>query len=85
VSAVILASNEFNMPSRTIRQFVETLTALQPGVRIVGTSAVDRRSGFAAVGVPHFLLKPWRAEDLIGVLSALSESAAAISQGNGRA
>jgi DNA-binding NtrC family response regulator len=70
VSAVILASNEFSMPSHAIRQLVATLTTLQPTVRIVGTSAVDRRRAFAAVGVRHFLLKPWKAEDLIRMLSS---------------
>lgn len=69
ISVVILAENGRVMPRRIISQFVSTLKAIRPEVPIVGCSARDYREAFAALGVLHFLLKPWRGEDLINLLT----------------
>lgn len=48
---------------------VGAMRQVRPGTTIVGNSGSDRRAEFAAAGVEHFLLKPWRITDLYGLLN----------------
>jgi CheY-like chemotaxis protein len=59
---------DHDMPDITPAELIPKLRALRPGLRIVGNSGSPRQAEFAALGVPRFLLKPWRIQDLIEVL-----------------
>lgn len=62
-----LAILDFQMPDGDVGQLVRRLRRLRPALPLVGTSATDRRSEFAARGVDRFLLKPWAIDDLVVV------------------
>jgi CheY-like chemotaxis protein len=62
-----LAILDFQMPDGDVGQLVRRLLRQRPGLTLVGTSASDRRSEFAARGVDRFLPKPWDLEDLLRV------------------
>lgn len=47
---------------------VAKIRTVRPEVVLVGTSASYRRSAFTALGVKHYLQKPWRIRDLIEML-----------------
>jgi len=49
---------------------IEELNAIRPDVLLVGNSADDRREAFVRLGVNLFLQRPWRADDLINLLTA---------------
>jgi len=62
-----LAILDFQMPDGDVGHLVGRLRTQRPALTLVGTSATDRRSEFAARGVDRFLLKPWTFDDLISV------------------
>ena len=64
---VDLAILDFQMADGDVSRLVRRLHGQQPGLPLVGTSASDRRSEFAARGVARFLPKPWTLDDLIHV------------------
>lgn len=49
---------------------IEEMNAVRPDVLLVGNSPDDRREAFARLGVNLFLQRPWRADDLINLLTA---------------
>lgn len=53
---------------------VSALRSADAAITIVGNSGADRREEFAAAGVRHYLQKPWRPEDLAGVLAGRIQS-----------
>jgi DNA-binding NtrC family response regulator len=69
ISMVILADNTYISSIPQFQALVTTLCALRPTVPIVGTSALNRRQAFRAIGVTRFLLKNWRIEGLLAVLA----------------
>jgi CheY-like chemotaxis protein len=64
---VDLAILDFQMPDGDVDDLVRVLRRRRPGLVMVGTSASDRRSDFAARGIDRFLQKPWSLDDLIRV------------------
>jgi len=76
-----LAILDFAMPDGDVGRLVRRLHWQRPALPLVGTSAADRRSEFAARGVDRFLLKPWAVDDLIHVAdwSAAPESEISVS------
>jgi CheY-like chemotaxis protein len=64
---VDLAILDFQMPDGDVGRLVQRLHWQRPALRLVGTSAADRCSEFAARGVDRFLPKPWAIDDLIRV------------------
>lgn len=58
-----------DMPNTDSRALVEKIRAVRPNVTIVGNSGSGHRDDFAAMGVKHYLDKPWRIEDLINTLA----------------
>jgi CheY-like chemotaxis protein len=60
-----LAILDFQMPDGDVGRLVQRLHWLRPALPLVGTSASDRRSEFAAREVARFLPKPWALDDLI--------------------
>ncbi len=48
---------------------IERIRSCRPDVTIVGNSPGDHRDAFARLGVPLFLQRPWRADDLINLLT----------------
>jgi CheY-like chemotaxis protein len=62
-----LAILDFQMPEADPGCLVRRLRGRWPFLPVVGTSASDRRSEFAARGVHRFLPKPWTLDDLIQV------------------
>jgi CheY-like chemotaxis protein len=64
---VDLAILDFQMPDGDVGRLVKRLRWQRPALPLVGTSATDRRSEFAARGVDRFLPKPWALDDLIRV------------------
>jgi CheY-like chemotaxis protein len=63
--ALDLAILDFEMPDGDVGRLVQRLRWQRPALPVVGTSAGDRRSEFAARGVDRFLPKPWALDDLI--------------------
>ena len=61
---------DFDIGQGDASPLVERMSTLRPEVMIVGNSGQDRRREFAAWGVKHFLLKPWRISDLINLLGS---------------
>jgi CheY-like chemotaxis protein len=64
-----LAILDFHMPDGPVARLVPRLRTARPRLTVVGTSAADRRSDFAACGVTRFIAKPWSPEDLLRVAS----------------
>jgi CheY-like chemotaxis protein len=64
---VDLAILDFQMPDGDVGRLVQRLHWQRPDLPLVGTSASDRCSEFAARGVDRFLPKPWSLDDLIRV------------------
>ena len=62
-----LAILDFQMPDGDVGRLVQRLHWLRPALPLVGTSASNRRSEFAAREVDRFLPKPWALDDLIQV------------------
>jgi len=62
-----LAILDFHMPSGDMGRLIRRLLWQRPDLTVVGTSASDQRSAFAARGVDRFLPKPWGVDDLISV------------------
>lgn len=62
-----LAIVDFHMPNGNVGRLIRRLLWQRPDLTVVGTSASDRRSAFAARGVDRFLPKPWGIDDLISV------------------
>ena len=60
--------HDHDMPDCDTGRSVERIRTVRPDVVVVGNSGVDRSDDFAAIGVRHFLQKPWRAGDLVNVL-----------------
>ena len=60
-----LAILDFEMPDGDVGRLAQRLRWQRPALPVVGTSAGDRRSEFAARGVDRFLPKPWALDDLI--------------------
>lgn len=48
---------------------IEQMRAVRPDVILIGSSLDDRREAFARLGVTLFLQQPWRAADLINLLT----------------
>ncbi len=65
--ALDLAILDFEMPDGDVGGLVRRLHWQRPALPVVGTSAGDRSSEFAARGVSRFLPKPWALDDLIHV------------------
>jgi DNA-binding NtrC family response regulator len=57
-------------------EFVRQLRALRPDVCIVGTSPLQRRAHFAAMGVELFLWKPWTVADLVDLIAPAADGPA---------
>lgn len=66
--AVAVVLLDYEMPGGDVAGFVEEARAARPGLTIVGTSGIDRRSEFLARGVDRFLEKPFPLEELLGLL-----------------
>jgi len=62
-----LAILDFHMPDGDVALVIRRLLSQRPNLTLVGTSASDERSEFAARGVDRFLPKPWGIDDLICV------------------
>lgn len=62
-----LAILDFQMPDGDVGRLIRRLHCQRPGLTLVGTSAAERRSEFAARGVDRFLPKPWGLDDLLHV------------------
>ena len=62
-----LAILDFQMPDGDVSRLVQRLRWQRPALSLVGTSAGDRCSEFAARGVDRFLPKPWSLDDLTRV------------------
>lgn len=62
-----LAILDFRTRNGDVGRLVRRLLQQRPGLALVGTSASDRRSDFAARGVERFLPKPWSLDDLLRV------------------
>ena len=60
-----LAILDFHMPDGHVAQLVPRLRSLRPGLPLVGTSGMDRRTDFAECGVTRFIAKPWGLDDLL--------------------
>jgi CheY-like chemotaxis protein len=60
-----LAILDFQMPDGDVGNLVRRLLMQRPDLTVVGTSALDRRSEFAARGIDSFLPKPWSLHDLL--------------------
>jgi CheY-like chemotaxis protein len=60
-----LAILDFHMPDGDVGNLVRRLLMQRPDLTVVGTSALDRRSEFAARGIDTFLPKPWSLHDLL--------------------
>lgn len=64
-----LAILDFQMPDGDVGRLVNRLRTVHTALPLIGTSAVDRRSEFAARGVTQFLEKPWQLTDLVRAVS----------------
>ena len=60
-----LAILDFQMPDGDVRLLVTRLRTARAKLRLIGTSAIDRRNEFAERGVTQFLEKPWGLGDLV--------------------
>lgn len=60
---------DYDMPDGTPAELISRMRAIRPHVHIIGSSGSDHRKEFADLGVTDFLPKPWRMEDLLGVLA----------------
>jgi CheY-like chemotaxis protein len=78
-----LAILDFQMPDGDVGQLARRLLRQQPGLTLVGTSASDRRSEFAARGVDRFLPKPWDLDDLLRTSRCPAREATPIPAGSG--
>ncbi len=59
---------DYEMPEGTPHLLVEGLRVFRPDVTIVGQSGALHRQDFLSMGVPLFLAKPWRVQELIELL-----------------
>ena len=62
-----LAILDYQVPDGGVGRLVRRLRWQRPALPLVGTSASDHRSEFAALGVGRFLQKPWGLDELIDV------------------
>lgn len=60
---------DHDLPATELTEFVAWMKAERPEVTLVGTSGSYRRNEFAMLGVERFVLKPWRVDDLMNVLT----------------
>ncbi len=60
---------DYNIPNTKPAETVKRIRQARPDAVIVGTSGAYHRDDFAALGVKHFLQKPWRIDDLINTLT----------------
>ncbi len=60
--------HDFDIGRFNTAESIRTIQAARPDVLIVGTSGSFRREDFAALGVDHFLLKPWTVRNLFNML-----------------
>lgn len=67
---IAVAVLDYHMSQSEVSVLVNEIRRMRPDVVIVGHSSMRRSSSFAALGVEHFLLKPWSPEDLIDLLSS---------------
>ena len=65
-----LAILDFQMPDGDVGHLVKRLRATRAVLPLIGTSAADRRSEFAARGVTQFLEKPWQLRDLVRAVTS---------------
>ena len=65
-----LAILDFQMPDGDVGRLVNRLRTARAVLPLIGTSATDRRSEFAARGVTRFLEKPWQLGDLVRAVDA---------------
>lgn len=56
---------DFQMPDGDVGRLIQRLRSARTALRLIGTSAVDRRDEFAERGVSRFLEKPWQLSDLV--------------------
>lgn len=59
---------DYTMPEGTADILARQLRRLRPDLLLIGNSGTNRRRPFADCGIEHFLLKPWRCEDLIRLI-----------------
>ncbi|UCG33599.1 MAG: response regulator [Phycisphaerales bacterium] len=64
----VLLDNE--LADTALGEAVERIRSLRPDVSIVGAANNYAGVEFAAAGIEHFVQKPWRVENLVGVLTA---------------
>ena len=60
--------HDFELADATAATSIQAIKTVRPDLVIVGTSNLYRRGDFAALGVDHFLQKPWRISDLFNTL-----------------
>ena len=65
--SVVITDHE--LPGSDLQDFVEQVGKQRPDLVLVGSSGTYRRDEFAMLGIGRFLLKPWRVDDLINVLT----------------
>ncbi|UCG17565.1 MAG: response regulator [Phycisphaerales bacterium] len=60
---------DHDVPGTDTAEFARSVQATRPDAILVGTSGHYLRNEFLAMGVDRFLLKPWRIDDLVSVLT----------------
>jgi DNA-binding response OmpR family regulator len=60
---------DYDTVSHELPEVIEQIRRLRPEVVVVGDSPADHRKAFADGGAPLFLQRPWRADNLIGLLT----------------
>ncbi len=75
IQVVILDSE---VPNGDPAEFVRQIRALRPEVCIVGTSPLERRAHFTAMGVELYLSKPWTVADLVELIASAADGPAQI-------
>lgn len=73
---IALVIADHGVEGDNMEEFVTVLRATRPGVIVVGNSGSDCRSELKRIGVDRFLMKPWRVEELIELLSGRFEKCA---------
>jgi len=73
-AGLTVAMLDYHMPDGPIARLVKRLHLLRPALPLIGTSAVPRHREFVAIGVPHFLEKPWDTADLARAVNRVCAS-----------
>lgn len=61
---------DYEIPGTVVAELVERLMGIRPSVTIVGNSGTGHKDEFAAMGVTHFLTKPFSAREFVDSVSA---------------